>query len=82
MRTNHDAPPVAQAHDILAAAAESLALTSEQMAPSEQILRDFGNMSSPTVLFILRELRHRRAELPAVMLAFGPGITIEAALVR
>ena len=67
---------------ILAAAAESLELTPEQMAPSEQILRDFGNMSSPTVLFILRELQRRRAELPAVMLAFGPGITIEAALVR
>ncbi|BBO34313.1 type III polyketide synthase [Lacipirellula parvula] len=67
---------------ILAAAAESLALTSEQMAPSEQILRDFGNMSSPTVLFILRELQRRRAGLPAVMLAFGPGVTIEAALVR
>jgi len=67
---------------ILAAAAESLALTPEQMAPSEQVLHDFGNMSSPTVLFILRELQRRRAELPVVMLAFGPGITIEAALVR
>lgn len=67
---------------ILAAAAESLQLTPEQQAPSEKILRDFGNMSSPTVLFILRELQRNRAERPAVMLAFGPGITIEAALVR
>ncbi|WP_152099200.1 type III polyketide synthase [Lacipirellula parvula] len=67
---------------ILAAAAESLELTPEQIAPSEQILRDFGNMSSPTVLFILRELQRRQAKLPAVMLAFGPGITIEAALVQ
>lgn len=67
---------------ILAAAAESLALTPEQMAPSEEVLREFGNMSSPTVLFILRELQRHRAELPAVMLAFGPGITIEAALLR
>jgi predicted naringenin-chalcone synthase len=67
---------------ILAAAAESLQLTPEQMAPSEQVLREFGNMSSPTVLFILRELQRRRSALPAVMLAFGPGITIEAALVR
>ncbi|QDT74591.1 type III polyketide synthase [Lacipirellula limnantheis] len=66
---------------ILAAAAASLELTADQMAPSEQVLREYGNMSSPTVLFILRELQQRRAQLPAVMLAFGPGITIEAALI-
>ena len=34
-------------------------------------------MSSPTVLFILDRMRHALTKLPCVMLAFGPGLTIE-----
>jgi len=45
-------------------------------------LAEYGNMSSPTVLFIIDRLRRRNAARPCVALAFGPGITIEAALLR
>jgi len=65
---------------ILNAVAESLSLDAAQMAPSRETLRNHGNMSSPTVLFILRQLLSQAATGPCVMLAFGPGLTIEAAL--
>ena len=65
---------------ILKACAEALGLSDEQMRPSQQVLAEFGNMSSPTVLFILERLMQADAGRPCVMLAFGPGLTIEAAL--
>jgi predicted naringenin-chalcone synthase len=37
-------------------------------------------MSSPTVLFILERLQAQQASRPCVMLGFGPGLAIEAAL--
>lgn len=48
---------------------------------SRHVLRDCGNMSSPTVLFILDRLRKNNTPRPWVALAFGPGLTIEATLI-
>jgi predicted naringenin-chalcone synthase len=48
---------------------------------SRQVLRDCGNMSSPTVLFILEKLMQQQMPRPYVGLAFGPGLTIEAVLI-
>ncbi|XP_044445921.1 bisdemethoxycurcumin synthase-like [Triticum aestivum] len=62
---------------------ELLGLDAEKLGASRQVLRDFGNMSGATVIFVLDELRRRRAkegETAAewgVVMAFGPGITIE-----
>lgn len=67
---------------ILSACAEALELTDEQLEPSRAILSRCGNMSSPTVLFIVEELQQRQARLPCVLLGFGPGLNIEAALLR
>jgi predicted naringenin-chalcone synthase len=66
---------------ILRACADSLGLALRCLDPSQKILEEYGNMSSPTVLFILHELRDSRLNLPCVALAFGPGLTIEAALI-
>jgi predicted naringenin-chalcone synthase len=66
---------------ILTACAESLGLDPDCLAPSQQVLADYGNMSSPTVLFVLERLRTRGDALPCVVLAFGPGLAIEAALI-
>jgi alkylresorcinol/alkylpyrone synthase len=67
---------------ILSATAEAAGLTDEELNPSLSILQQRGNMSSPTVLFILSELRRRGAEAPCVMLGFGPGLNVELALLR
>lgn len=66
---------------VLTASADSLNLDHERLQHSRQVLADYGNMSSPTVLFILDRLRYRADSLPCVVLAFGPGLTIEAALI-
>jgi predicted naringenin-chalcone synthase len=59
----------------------ALALSDGQLAPSRAVLREFGNMSSPTVLFILKRLMtDARAGERIVATAFGPGVTVEAAL--
>ncbi len=66
---------------ILTACADALGLDDAQIEPSQRVLADYGNMSSPTVLFILEQLRAAGDCLPCVVLAFGPGLTIEAALI-
>ncbi len=67
---------------ILTACGEALGLDRAQWATSEGVLAEFGNMSSPTVLFVLERLLETGITGPIVMLAFGPGLTIEAALVE
>lgn len=62
-----------------------LELSDEQMACSWQTLRDHGNCSSATVLLILDALLRSGAPRPGewgVMMAFGPGLTLETALWR
>ncbi len=59
---------------------DALGLPPSAAQDSLEVLENFGNMSSPTVLFILESLQRRSAERPTVMLAFGPGLAIEAAL--
>ncbi len=65
---------------ILDAVETSLGLEPVSLKASRKILSEYGNMSSPTVLFILQELLTTELSLPLVMLGFGPGVTIEAAL--
>ncbi len=66
---------------ILDAVERSLFLNESALAHSREILRRCGNMSSPTVFFILRELLSASVPYPYVILGFGPGLTIEAALI-
>jgi len=65
---------------LLAAVASALGLGADRLADSQAVLERCGNMSSPTLLFILDRLRRRGAPLPCVALGFGPGLTVEAAL--
>jgi predicted naringenin-chalcone synthase len=62
--------------------AEGLALPADLTRTSREVFAENGNMSSPTVLFILGRLRARRAARPCVALGFGPGQAVEAALPR
>jgi predicted naringenin-chalcone synthase len=61
----------------------NLDLRPEQLVPSRSILRDYGNMSSATVLFVLKQILEAdtTAESERVCaMAFGPGLTVETAL--
>jgi predicted naringenin-chalcone synthase len=61
---------------------EALSLPDESTETSRAILSQYGNMSSTTVLFILRELIRSAAPRPCVALGFGPGLAVEAAIFR
>ncbi|WP_282942510.1 type III polyketide synthase [Paenibacillus sp. RC67] len=57
-------------------------LTTEQTSYSRNVLRQYGNMSSATILFVLNEMRNdlsRRGSglTSGVSLAFGPGLSCE-----
>ena len=66
---------------ILNALAPVLGLENHDLEASREVLRDCGNMSSATVFFVLeRLLRGRPAGGPIVALGFGPGLTLEGAV--
>lgn len=60
-----------------------LDLSDEQLLPARETLRNFGNMSSATVLFVLKHILEQPAEDGdgrICAMAFGPGLTVETAL--
>jgi predicted naringenin-chalcone synthase len=65
--------------------AERLAISQEQLSATWRVLETRGNCSSTTILLILEEILKRdhpgTGELGLIM-AFGPGLTMEGALVR
>lgn len=65
---------------IVSAAASALDLNKEAVSTSLDVLNDCGNMSSPTILFILKRLLEQGARGPCIALAFGPGLVVEVAL--
>lgn len=70
---------------ILEVVEERLGLPSDAMSPSYDVLRDFGNCSSSTVLLVIERLladRPPNPGEPVVAMAFGPGLTLYAALLR
>jgi predicted naringenin-chalcone synthase len=65
---------------ILDTIAASLSFSNGELDPSYEILRQYGNMSSPTILFVLRQLMENlRYPQPNCIFgaAFGPGLTME-----
>jgi alpha-pyrone synthase len=64
---------------VLDAAQDGLRLDEGQLAESRAVLRDYGNMSSATVMFVLaRVLAQGGPARQGCALAFGPGLTAEA----
>jgi len=65
---------------------ELFAIPPHAVKPSYDVLRDYGNMSSPTILFVLQRMREQlRREATASLgaaVAFGPGLVAEVARVR
>jgi predicted naringenin-chalcone synthase len=66
---------------ILDAVERAAGLDDRALAVSRDVLRRYGNMSSATVMFVLKEiLASRRAPGPGCAIAFGPGLTAETML--
>lgn len=59
-----------------------LKLADEQLTPARQVLRDYGNMSSATVMFVLQQIMDGPGDAGerVCAMAFGPGLTVESAL--
>lgn len=68
---------------ILEAIEKSVSLPAQSLRYSYDILKNYGNMSSPTILFVLQqifdELKNNKEAVPAKIFAaaFGPGLTME-----
>jgi len=63
---------------------DEIGLSEEQLAATRSILADYGNMSSPTVFFVLKKLIEtgmKEGEL-CMMVAFGAGLSAHACLLR
>jgi predicted naringenin-chalcone synthase len=65
---------------VLTLVEESLGLPAAANQPAREVLAEHGNMSSATMLFVLDKLRRQNAPRPCLALAFGPGLTVEAAV--
>lgn len=64
---------------------EELNLSDQDLIYSRKVLNDYGNMSSATILFVLDELlksgKAKKGD-KALMMAFGPGLTMESVLIK
>ncbi|KAF8684442.1 hypothetical protein HU200_044336 [Digitaria exilis] len=69
---------------ILDSVEEGLGLDPRKLEASRRVLRDYGNLAGPSVIFVLDELRRQRDEMNeiGVMVGLGPGLTIETMALR
>jgi predicted naringenin-chalcone synthase len=64
---------------ILDAVESSFALQQDALKDSREVLRDFGNMSSATLLFVLQRIfNNTLLNGEGIAMAFGPGLSIES----
>jgi predicted naringenin-chalcone synthase len=61
---------------------KSLSLNDQKMSYSYKVLSEYGNMSSPTILFILNQIMNDHLEQGETIfsIGFGPGINIDTSL--
>lgn len=60
----------------------ALELPQGELNLEREVLNDFGNMSAPTVLFVLERLLERGLPQRVMMTAFGPGFTCAGLLLE
>lgn len=61
---------------------EALTLPKEEFQVSYDVLRDYGNMSSVTIMFVLERILADEREGNILAVAFGPGLTVETGLLK
>lgn len=67
---------------VVSALEKVLALNQGTLADERQVLADYGNMSSPTVLFVLEQARARGLPARSLLTALGPGFTASCVTLR
>jgi alkylresorcinol/alkylpyrone synthase len=70
---------------VIEAYEQALGLTEDKMDRARAILRKYGNMSSPTVLFVLEDFVRAQAIRPdeyGLITALGPGFSAEMMLIQ
>jgi len=61
-----------------------LQLEPTKLMASRRVLREYGNMSGPSIFFVLHELRRHLEEnrWARVVLGLGPGVSMEIMVLR
>jgi alkylresorcinol/alkylpyrone synthase len=67
---------------VIDAIESALHLNQGELNLEREVLRDYGNMSAPTVLFVLDRLLQRGLPDKVMMTAFGPGFTCAGMLLE
>lgn len=71
---------------ILESIEKTLHISKEMNSFAYQVLRDYGNMSSVTVLYVLKKIMdnisNHQNKQKILSMAFGPGLTLESALLK
>ena len=69
---------------VINAIRDEIGLSEEQVAPARSILSEYGNMSSPTVFFVLDRIKEAGIEKGdlCMMVAFGAGLSAHACLLK
>ena len=79
---------------ILQAVEKQMKLTNEQTRASWDVLRNYGNMISPTVMFVIEETLtndlltqsqtkfDEEDEVNIVAIGFSPGVSVDGALIK
>lgn len=63
---------------ILEALAKSTGVDTNAFGHSYEVLQQYGNMSSPSIVFVLKEILHQKGSIDNLFgAAFGPGLTVE-----
>ena len=65
---------------VIDAVGEALHLDDDKLSYSRRVLRQFGNMSSATVMFVLKDILKSSAAGLGCAMAFGPGMMAESLL--
>ena len=67
---------------VIDAIESALELNQGELNLEREVLRDYGNMSAPTVLFVLERLIAQGLPERVLMTAFGPGFTCAGLLLE
>jgi alkylresorcinol/alkylpyrone synthase len=67
---------------VIVALEAALALDQGTLDSEREVIADYGNMSSPTILFVLEKARAKGLPARSLLTALGPGFTASCVALR